>query len=389
MFILTLQFLKELEEYISVFTRIGNPIYLAIFIIFVFCITVYLFLRYIIIPLQRSHRTEKETLEKKNLQLLALFAELSPDPLLRLDMNGYIIDANNAANQLSSGEDIKGMFIDNIIHSKINLKKDFQGESFQGIHEIQNRSYSFYIKKIPTEEIVLLYLRDITDSLEYEKKLKEVMRFSQDQLENERQRIAIELHDGVGQNLSLSRLILFNLIKKYNNIIQPEELSRLNNILDNAIKELKNISYNLKPRVLDEMGLAPAIIVLCNSVDKESGIKIHSDIKGMMFRLPSLIEANLYRITQEAISNVIKHAGASQCIIHLEYNPGYIKLIISDDGIGFNYHAHQNTNKKSLGLFSIRQRVENMNGKFIIESAPGQGTILYIDIPPESISYDD
>jgi|GEM_PF-4621470 len=369
---------NEIREYLIVFTQIDNPIYLAIFVTLILTTTIYYFVKYVLIPQQIFHLKEKAKLEKKNKELLALFAELSPDPLFRLDTKGFVLSANKAASQLLESKKLKGIYIDDLLGAKINLQENLDGSSLREVYNINERSYSMYSRQISADNIILLYMRDITDSLNYESKLKELMTLSQDKVEEERQRIAYELHDGVNQKLSLVKVKLVQL-KLNNNIINTDNLDPIVEMQENAIDELKTISYKLKPRVLDQMGLAPALRDLCQNA-AVPGLKLSLEHRGKETRLPSHIESNLYRISQEAINNVIKHAKAQECLLHLEICDDRTRLVISDDGIGFSLEKVQKSNTRSLGLYSIKQRVERMKGKLVIETAPEQGTLLFIEI---------
>ena len=375
----------NLADYLRLFGKLENPIYISIFILLLIILTIYFFIKYVLLPREKIHREERDKLEIKNLQLLSLFSEFSPDPLIRLDNNGNILQVNHAARILNPSSNLIGENISSLIPSINNsYKKTEFKESNLGFFKIGEKSFSAYIKNIPAMEMQLLYLRDITDSLDHEKKLKEITQRSIEDIEEERTRIAYELHDGIGSNLSLVRIKLFDLSKKYSSYINKEEFENVINLMDTSFNDLKTISYNLKPRVLDEMGLSPSIIELCNSLSKESGINISANITGKIVKLPGSTETSLYRISQEAINNVIKHAKATECSINIEFSSNKIKMIIADDGIGFNKKNYINNSKnKSLGLFNMKNRVENLNGIFKVNSQPGQGTIIFIEIPIE------
>lgn len=368
---------SSINDYLNVFTNIYNPIFISIFLVFILIVTTYGFIKFVVRPLKNAHQYEKERLEQKNLKILALFAEVSPDPLFRLNMGGLIIDANKAAKELSENE-----IIGKPIHDLLPLK--LNGSSFKGRLSIFNRDYSYYLKRFEQDGFLLLYLRDITEVIEYERRLKEVAKYAQNKVELERQRIALELHDDVGQNLSLAKLKVFNFLKKHSEFNNCEEITSLNEILDHSINDLRQIAYNLKPRVLDEMGFAPAVISLCSDITKDTGLVVQTEIQGKVIRLPKSVEASLYRITQEGLCNIIKHAKATECKIMLKYNHDKVKLIISDNGIGFD-SENREINNKSLGLFNMRQRIEELNGCFKIETAPGQGTILFVEVNSEPL----
>lgn len=384
MYLYSLLLQYNINNYLKLFTKIENPIYISLFIIFVIIITTVFFIKYVIVPKEKQFKWEKEQLELKNIRLLALFSELNPDPLIRLNLKGEIIQLNNAANLLMPSENILGKHISILIPAFKNNYGFMNTNSVPQIYEINEKKFSVYVKRITEMQIIFLFLRDITEITAYQDKLKEFSILSQKILEEERERIAYELHDSIGQNLSLTRILFYNLLKKYCKGIEADEIKSLMNIINSAINELKNISYNLKPRVLDQMGLAPAIIALCDKISPESNLKIKSDIKGKVTRLPALTETNLYRIVQEAINNVIKHAHATECTIRLEFDTTVVKLIIADDGIGIsNTILPMNNKTSSLGLFNMKQRVDNLNGKFNIETVSNQGTIIFIEIPIE------
>jgi two-component system sensor histidine kinase DegS len=204
----------------------------------------------------------------------------------------------------------------------------------------------------------------------------------QNTIEEERQRIARELHDGVGQNLLLFRLKLQQLEQLVSDKIDKKEYDLLVESVENSIQELKTISHVLKPKILEELGLVPALRFLCNRISRESGIFGSIDISGGEERINSSLEITLYRLTQEALNNIVKHSRAKIFNIQLIYGNESIKLIISDDGIGFEIDDLQT--KESLagmGLINMQERIEEFKGKLKIDSSSGNGTVIIVDIP--------
>lgn len=205
------------------------------------------------------------------------------------------------------------------------------------------------------------------EKLEIEKKsLKEFSRRLQQELENERKKIAMEIHDGVVQDLSI--------VKKELQDIQYDHIYRL---LGNSIEELRTISHQLRPIILEEKGLKPALISLVDSVNTnhklDGAVIIGEDID----RLDKNFESLIYRIVQESVNNIVKHSFASMYTIKLSIKNNMMNLIIDDDGEGFKTEELN----EGIGLANIKDRVESRNGTLDINSSNESGTTLKIKIP--------
>jgi len=198
---------------------------------------------------------------------------------------------------------------------------------------------------------------------------------SNDEIEKERQRVARELHDGLGQALVALQLQL-------QQSIDADEKQRLFLIeksiekLDNSIEEIRTISNGLIPAVLREFGLSNALKNLCAELNKTSSINIVYKGKPIIKPLSVRITSYLYRITQEALSNVIKYSDAKNAIVKLEEKQGKIKLIISDDGKGFNREKI----KYGFGIRNMIERVKIIEGKINIEPVMGKGVTISVEV---------
>jgi signal transduction histidine kinase len=198
--------------------------------------------------------------------------------------------------------------------------------------------------------------------------------------ERERKRLSLDLHDGIGQMLTGLRLHS-EKVKSFNFASQKQAKSfeELQNLIQETIETTRTVSFNLAPSVLSDFGVIPAIRILSEQVAKMSGITIDfQEIK--LPRLPESIEVCLYRITQEAIHNSVKYSKSSLITIQLFDNQGFIELIISDDGNGFDL----STVRKKLGgsgLKNMQARAELLNGSFKIQSKVGKGTTIRVEIP--------
>jgi two-component system sensor histidine kinase DegS len=203
--------------------------------------------------------------------------------------------------------------------------------------------------------------------------------------EEERRRVARDIHDGPAQtmaNIIIQAEICEKLFEK--DIDRAKrELKELKEIVRGSLKELRKIIFNLRPSALDDLGLEAVVRRSCSEFQEDTGINTDFKIFGDKMRMDSSIEVTLFRIIQEALSNIKKHAGAKNAVIKLETWKGLINLIIADDGSGFELNARTDDSamEDHFGLMSIKERTELLNGSLNIESAPGRGTKLFITIP--------
>lgn len=204
--------------------------------------------------------------------------------------------------------------------------------------------------------------------------------------EEERQRVARDIHDGPAQMLSnvvlkaeiCERLIDVDLDQARN------ELQNLKKIVRDSLQDVRKIIYNLRPMSLDDLGLIPTLQRYILTFQEESGISVSFITKGSEPELKSVISLTVFRIVQEALSNVAKHARANNAVMQLEFLEKNLKLYVYDDGIGFDTAKLNDRNEditSGFGLVSMRERVELLGGDMRISSEPGKGTRLNIIIP--------
>lgn len=204
--------------------------------------------------------------------------------------------------------------------------------------------------------------------------------------EGERKRIARELHDATGQSLNA---ILFGLkaleAALASNPAQAQVLvGRLKAAAGDTIRELQSIIYDLRPSVLDDLGLIPALRWYAETRLESEGVRLSWDIVGEERRLPADIETALFRIAQEAMTNIQKYAQAQQVWVRLGFGLTETSLEIGDDGVGFDpAEVLQNSYQdgRGLGLLGMRERAELLGGRFEIASAPGHGTHIRVTLP--------
>jgi signal transduction histidine kinase len=197
--------------------------------------------------------------------------------------------------------------------------------------------------------------------------------------ENERRYISRELHDEAGQVLT-SLLVDLRLLEK--NISEPPKLQKIvtemESSLNGVIENLHRIAMALRPASLDHVGLVAALRQHTESIAEKNGLSISFTATGVIARLPANVETVIYRIVQEALTNIVRHAHASRVDVVLTVRDDKLIVIIEDDGIGFDPEAPQGD--KHLGLFGMRERIEMIDGKLVIESSPGTGTTIMMEV---------
>jgi signal transduction histidine kinase len=202
-------------------------------------------------------------------------------------------------------------------------------------------------------------------------------------LEEEIKRIAYAVHDEAGQLLVAVHLALADVARELP-VPQKEKVGRIEELLNQVEKQLRRYSHELRPTVLDDLGWIPAIRFLAEGISKRANLRIQikTTVAG---RLPGPIEIALYRIVQEALTNAAKHAKASRVGIRIGRKNRVFCCSIEDDGVGFDAWAVQSNGKrKGLGLIGMQERLNAIGGTLLIDSAPGRGTKLLIQLPTEA-----
>jgi len=204
--------------------------------------------------------------------------------------------------------------------------------------------------------------------------------------ENERQRIARYLHDNVAQDLSLVRIGCETLFDNYPSIHIGirEKSSELSTILKRSISALRNFAYDLHPPGLEQLGLVRTVYQYCEEFAEKNKININFFAAGMDdLTIPFDTEINLYRLIQEALWNIKKHADAASVTLKMVASFPYIILRIEDDGKGFDIKDRMVSaiKEKRMGLLSMEERVGLLNGKMKIQSRPAEGTKIWIEVP--------
>ncbi len=210
---------------------------------------------------------------------------------------------------------------------------------------------------------------------------RDALRRVVDAQELERRRLARELHDETGQALTSILLGLKSLEETLQNDESRTATARLRELVVATLQDVRRLAVELRPSALDDFGLAPALEHLTSSFAEQTGIAIDFGAalgtEGSEERLPGEVETALYRIVQESLTNVIKHARARHVSIALTRMEGFVTAIVEDDGQGFDPEADGG----GFGLIAMRERLALLGGRLRIESSPGAGTTIAADVP--------
>jgi PAS domain S-box-containing protein len=228
-------------------------------------------------------------------------------------------------------------------------------------------------------------VRDITGQKRAEEELRDLSRRIIQVQEAERLRVARDLHDGVNQLLA-SAMMRLRKVDSTASKLSPatrEMLARCNDLLMKSLEENRRIAHNLRPSDLDEFGLATACRNLCKEIEARTSLRIHCNVSNSGERLRPDVELNIFRVVQEALSNVEKHAQARSVRLRLARRKGVLTLRIEDDGQGFvpGSKASGKGKRRGAGVINMRERVAALGGSCSIESAPRRGTIITVTVP--------
>jgi PAS domain S-box-containing protein len=359
--------------------------------------------------LQADHRdiTRRKKLEKEMFSA-SLYArnliEASLDPLVTINAEGKVTDVNLSTEEITGisrnkliGSDFADYFLDpdkarkgyKTVFTK-GVVKDYPLTIINKSGKKTNVLYNATLFKDEAGKVqgVFAAARDITKLKKIEKDLlksKELLeKLNQhiiDVRENERNEIALNLHDDLGQKLTAINLDIAWLKSRIGVQSQTvrEKIDEMSSMIKETIESIKETSNLLRPAILFDLGLVPAIKSQLVSFEKQSGIKCSFYFRPEEFLLEDRISLILYRILQESMTNIARHSGASKADINLYVLSNKIELIIKDNGRGID--KSKVNSFKSLGIAGIRERVKSIKGKMTIVGAHGSGTMITVEIP--------
>jgi PAS domain S-box-containing protein len=232
--------------------------------------------------------------------------------------------------------------------------------------------------------------QDITERKRAEERIAKsevwLRRLSQDLMraqDTERRQIARELHESAGQTLAALKMTLANLEYALREDIKevPRHLQDARAQAEDAIREVRVLSYLMYPPMLDELGLQPTIRWYARGFSERSGIETTLEVDEKIVRLPQQVETTVFRIVQEALVNVHRHAGSRTATIHLSQREDALRVEIQDQGCGLPPIAQGTESRPGVGIAGMRERVKQLNGVFEIESVAGRGTTVRAILP--------
>jgi signal transduction histidine kinase len=198
--------------------------------------------------------------------------------------------------------------------------------------------------------------------------------------EQERRRLSRELHDETGQALTSILLGLKAIEETAGTERFPVALAELREQVVATLQDVRRLAVELRPKALDDFGLVPALERLVSTFAEQTGIETHLESRVREARLPNEIETVLYRVVQEALTNVVKHARAEHVSVLLHARPGKVAVVIEDDGRGFSADV---LSTDGIGLVGMRERVALVGGRLELETSEGGGTTIVVEVPAE------
>jgi signal transduction histidine kinase len=208
--------------------------------------------------------------------------------------------------------------------------------------------------------------------------------------EEERKRLAMDIHDGIGQMLTSLKFQIESIDLKKDENVAKNKLSEIQQLINQVIKEVRRVTFNLKPTVLGDYGLPAALNVFIREIGKLTDIELVYSMEGdTSFRLPQKVENNIFRIIQEAINNAIKYSGASRIEVTLQMTELDLLISVTDNGNGFDeklVEARSVNIESGRGFFNMYERTEYINGNLDIKSTLGKGTTVILRSPVKTLA---
>jgi PAS domain S-box-containing protein len=329
--------------------------------------------------------------------------ENASDAIWVQDVNGLFVDGNQAWHRLTgySVEEVKGMHLAKFLSGEsLALAREVRNKLVNGEEFEQPYEQQFYVKdgihktvKMSTNAVIsggsITGFEHVARDVTQEKQAQENVRAYIQQItraqEEERKRISRDLHADVSPDLII-------LIQKLDNLASAQRMKlatvkeNLEGIRAQAVKALESLratAQGLRPRVIDDLGLVDALEWIAEELERDQGIQTKVESRRMERVLPPETQILLFRIAQEALNNIRKHARASRVIIKLEGGEGNIKLTVTDDGQGFATpdKIEGMVSAGRLGLMGMGERAKLLNGTLRIKSAPGKGTEITVTLP--------
>ncbi len=350
-----------------------------------------------------KRKAEKELIE--NEEKYRTLVEQAVDAIALYDASGKVLDVNTGASILLgyTKEELIGMSLKEILTeediSKNPIQYDVlqQGQSTVKERKMIRKDGMVVETEVRSQQLpdgrFLSVIRDLSERIKAEKDLSEsyeairkLTSHIQNIREEERTNIAREIHDELGQQLTVLKMDVSWVNKKIvtTDDIIKQKVKGVLTMLDETVKTVRRISSELRPSLLDDLGLTAAMEWQLFEIKKRSALKINFTAPEQEIKLPDLIKTGLFRIFQESLTNVIRHADAKNLKVILEQKNHHLTLSIEDDGKGFD--KGKIADKRTLGILGMKERTSMIGGTYEINGIPGKGTVVEVVIPMEGQS---
>lgn len=330
---------------------------------------------------EQERQIGQERLRASEKRFRGLFENAS-DAIWLQDSRGRLVEANAACASLT------GYGADEMIGQPV--ERFLLGPLAEGTQEraLRRKDGAELIAEVTVNAVPdgwLCIARDVTERHLREESTRFFARQVLRAQEEERRRIARELHDSTVQSLVALSNQLEALALNGHNLppIVDEHIRQMQGLVRQAVTEARHFSQNLRPPALDDLGLLPSLEELAANLRREQGLAVEVLALGQERRLDPEIELALYRIVQEALSNVRRHAHATEAVINLRFFPDAVRVVVRDDGQGCELPEYlaDLTASGRLGLAGIYERAHLLGGRAEVRSAPGQGTTVCVELP--------
>jgi PAS domain S-box-containing protein len=342
---------------------------------------------------------EAERALSENEKQYRRLVEFSPLPMV-IHAEGVILYANNSALALVKAENLSKVVGCNveqfILAGPLNPLEEVIGPSNGSPRqEIHARKLLLPDQSIIDVETVSLPVRydgkeavhtvihDVTEAKRIEETLREIPRQILDAQEKERRKVVSDLHDGVNQLLYSVQIRLQTAEKEKINPALAVSVKDIGRDLNKAIEEIEQITHNLRPKMLDDLGLVSAVRGLCNDFTERTEIPVERALENFSDGSSKAIELCFFRIIQESLSNIEKHADATNVSVTLQDAEGVLIATVKDNGKGFdpNDEKEKSARRKGIGMNTMNERAVYLGGSVSVDSAPDEGTTITVRIP--------
>jgi PAS domain S-box-containing protein len=347
---------------------------------------------------KRAERMVKESEEKYR-----TLVEQASDGIFIADFKGRFIVVNPAGYKLSqySEDELRSQTIYDFVFSEDLKEMPFQmdelaaGKTATSERRMRRKDGSVIdveiTARIIAQDRFLAFIRDITERKKVQQELlksREELRQLSNHLENireeERMHIAREIHDELGQHLTVIKMDISRLGKKIaGNEVLEKEIQEILEMINTIVATVRKISSELRPSMLDDLGLVAALEWYSRDFVKKTGIKTSFNTSVGEMDLPDKTKTGFFRIFQESLTNVVRHSEATEVNTSLYSKDNKLFMVIHDNGKGFD--AAETIGKRTLGLLGMKERALMMGGRFVVSSSPGSGTEIEVVVSLENI----